>query len=69
MKKTMEPMETINFACPARIKRAGVEEARRRGLSLAGMIKDYMSKFLPENVEKSIIGEVRGDNETTRKQA
>lgn len=49
-----DEMTKISLELPKRLKLAGVEEAKRRGINLSALIKNYLSIFLPENIDKSI---------------
>lgn len=53
IKRIQEARADINLKCPLRIKEAGIEEAKRRGLTLSGLIKDYLANFLPEKIESA----------------
>ncbi len=50
-RKSTEPMATVMFRCPERIKEAGMREAERRGIDFSDLMKNYLASFLPESPE------------------
>jgi len=54
MKTRNEKTEMLAISIPARLKQAANDEARRRGITLSALVKNYLSNFLPENIEMSI---------------
>ena len=49
-----EKTEMLTISIPTRLKRAANNEAKRRGITLSALVKNYLANFLPENIDMSI---------------
>ena len=50
----MDEMTQLQISLPQRLKDAAEAEARRRGISMSALVKNYLSNFLPDNIDASI---------------
>lgn len=49
-----EKTEMLTISIPTRLKQAANNEAKRRGITLSALVKNYLANFLPENIDMSI---------------
>lgn len=49
----------LAISIPTRLKKAASDEAKRRGITVSALVKNYLSNFLPENIGMSIAAKNR----------
>ena len=50
----MDDKKNLFIKLPPHLKDAGRREAARRGITLSALVKNYLSQFLPRNIETPI---------------